>query len=611
MKTIKILLLLTGLSISSAAFGTQGAGGEDPNTTGYLTDKAIHDLFWKNAALGPAQVNGASILNLLRREKNALLDNTTSKKRLETEKVFGFYFAYQGSDTCNRFTARLVKKYFDFRKKGIEIIFVSSDLSPLEFNDHFRKMPWLSVLPNYTLCRDLRKMCGMYSLPSLTFVRTLDGASVTNGCELIDENVPPNKWFQDGLPEAAKEAKNDWKNHVGRLTREKYPIHEIIFDDFKHKKNFRTMEVSIELPLLLTSIINLHQIASKHFMQEKQFVDVIEYYQRLVALRHFRDQNISWNADLLNDVYNALDKLNNILDVKNLEINKQTVPVLARKLVKESDDLARALCNMGKQIKIDGLMYEQCGALTDSLEFYELALLIHKNYSADKLAVASILGEIASILTYEKHFNEAIACYTKALEIEKELRSSWAPVIEDQIEKEQASKAKICKIEKIIKNKINTSVEWNHSGKILIKSLDLNHNETIASVKEKVATRIGITARQVRLFVGHDGPELIHKDDTKTLKEASISDRAPLVFVPNLYSTPNIFETFGDFLVEKGKLEESLKYYKGALEYYKRKRQEATRQEKEKAGRQEQRKSCKARTRKSYKARTRKSCKTK
>ena len=71
-------------------------------------------------------------------------------------------------------------------------------------------------------------------------------------------------------------------------------------------------------------------------------------------------------------------------------------------------------------MKIKGLeIREHCGNPTDALEYFELALLIHENYSTDKLAVASILGEMIPILTFNENFNEAIACFTKALEIEK------------------------------------------------------------------------------------------------------------------------------------------------------------------------------------------------
>jgi hypothetical protein len=212
-------------------------------------------------------------------------------------------------------------------------------------------------------------------------------------------------------------------NHVHRLTRDEVHIDGTTFDGCKYEKYFQTMKPSVKLRLFLTTITTLHLTATKHFMEEKQFVDAIEYYQRLVALRHFRVKNIFENADWLNDVYDALKVLNKVLNEGLRAMTKQTVIPLAKKLGEESGDLAKALCNIGNQMKIKGLkLREYCGNPTDALDYFQLALLIHENYSTDKLAVASILGEMVPILTCNEKFNEAIACSTKALEIEKESR---------------------------------------------------------------------------------------------------------------------------------------------------------------------------------------------
>ena len=81
-------------------------------------------------------------------------------------------------------------------------------------------------------------------------------------------------------------------------------------------------------------------------------------------------------------------------------------------------------------------------------------------------------------------------------------------------------------------NTMHISVEtW--AGVVLVPSLDVDPNETINALKQRVATQRDITASQVRLFVGHGERELT--DNTQTLEEAGVSDSATLVLVIKVY----------------------------------------------------------------------------
>merc|ERR550537_31921 len=62
-------------------------------------------------------------------------------------KTIGLYFSAHWCPPCRGFTPQLAKAYTkDLQKKGLEIVFVSSDKDDKEFQSYFQSMPW-SALP--------------------------------------------------------------------------------------------------------------------------------------------------------------------------------------------------------------------------------------------------------------------------------------------------------------------------------------------------------------------------------------------------------------------------------------------------------------------------------
>jgi nucleoredoxin len=62
-------------------------------------------------------------------------------------KTIGLYFSAHWCPPCRGFTPQLAKAYTkDLKKKGLEIVFVSSDKDDQEFQSYFASMPW-SALP--------------------------------------------------------------------------------------------------------------------------------------------------------------------------------------------------------------------------------------------------------------------------------------------------------------------------------------------------------------------------------------------------------------------------------------------------------------------------------
>lgn len=161
-----------------------------------LPDYKWEKLFWKKANEGPPKLYGSAILNRLTFEKHVLIDNTKKHFPMETNKIFGFYFAHQRNSVCISFTQQLIQRYHEFRKNGIEIIFVSSDMGINEFNSHSHIMPWLSIkFTDRNLLTSIRKLCGIHTLPSLKFIRVIDCA-IIDGRDLIEKNLPLTSLFQ-------------------------------------------------------------------------------------------------------------------------------------------------------------------------------------------------------------------------------------------------------------------------------------------------------------------------------------------------------------------------------------------------------------------------------
>ena len=87
-----------------------------------------------------------SVLDLLPQELIKKTDVYALTQVIEYEK-FGLYFSAHWCPPCRLFTPVLVDFYnkINEKEKKLEIIFVSNDQSPQQFNEYYKTMPWCVV----------------------------------------------------------------------------------------------------------------------------------------------------------------------------------------------------------------------------------------------------------------------------------------------------------------------------------------------------------------------------------------------------------------------------------------------------------------------------------
>merc|ERR1719284_1880447 len=95
-------------------------------------------------------------------------------------KYIGLYFSAHWCPPCRGFTPDLVKAYTNHLKaKGLEIIFVSSDKSPKEFQEYYGTMPWLAIPNGDARKNKLSKLFGVEGIPTFALVDAATGATIT------------------------------------------------------------------------------------------------------------------------------------------------------------------------------------------------------------------------------------------------------------------------------------------------------------------------------------------------------------------------------------------------------------------------------------------------
>ena len=87
-----------------------------------------------------------SVLEILPQELIKKTDVYALTQVIEYEK-FGLYFSAHWCPPCRLFTTVLVDFYnkINEKEKKLEIIFVSNDQSPQQFNEYYKTMPWCAV----------------------------------------------------------------------------------------------------------------------------------------------------------------------------------------------------------------------------------------------------------------------------------------------------------------------------------------------------------------------------------------------------------------------------------------------------------------------------------
>lgn len=106
-----------------------------------------------------------------------LIDSKGGKHSLasvrENSDAIGFYFSAHWCPPCRGFTPQLAKTYSKLKAEGkkLEVVFVSSDRDPAQFQGYLNEMPWLAIpFDNRAAKAQLSSKYGVEGIPTLIIV---------------------------------------------------------------------------------------------------------------------------------------------------------------------------------------------------------------------------------------------------------------------------------------------------------------------------------------------------------------------------------------------------------------------------------------------------------
>lgn len=120
-----------------------------------------------------------------------------TSKLLDGVKAVALYFSAHWCPPCRGFTPQLAESYTThLKKKGLEIIFVSSDRDEESFKEYFAEQPWLALpFESRDLKAKLSKKFKVSGIPSLVILDGETGETITtDGRECVSED-PEGKKF--------------------------------------------------------------------------------------------------------------------------------------------------------------------------------------------------------------------------------------------------------------------------------------------------------------------------------------------------------------------------------------------------------------------------------
>jgi len=165
------------------------------------------DMPWKPKAIGEI-LAGCKV----KKPDGATVD---FKEAVDGKKAVGLYFSAHWCGPCRSFTPQLAGWYkADLSKKGLEIVFVSSDKDPPAFESYSKEQPWLSLpFEDRQRKSELSKACKVQGIPSLVIIDPKD-FSVINADGRSAVSVDPQG---DELPWTPKPF-NDLGGGPGKLS---------------------------------------------------------------------------------------------------------------------------------------------------------------------------------------------------------------------------------------------------------------------------------------------------------------------------------------------------------------------------------------------------------
>ena len=130
-----------------------------------------------------------SVLDLLPQELIKKTDVYALTQVIEYEK-FGLYFSAHWCPPCRLFTPVLVDFYnkINEKEKKLEIIFVSNDQSPQQFNEYYKTMPWCAVNFDDDIRDTLGEAFQINGIPTLLVVDNKGKKLCDDARTIIEEN---------------------------------------------------------------------------------------------------------------------------------------------------------------------------------------------------------------------------------------------------------------------------------------------------------------------------------------------------------------------------------------------------------------------------------------
>jgi len=154
------------------------------------------DIFSIESLVGPqllkevnkptvATSTGAFGSNKTKKKKKT--DKASSSSDNNNPPLLGLYFSASWCPPCQRFTPLLIDFYKiakEVSPNDFEIVFISSDKNQEEFDEYYRKMPWLaipSVEGSAQIKSDLAAKIGVKGIPALAIIDGKTGEFIAGG----------------------------------------------------------------------------------------------------------------------------------------------------------------------------------------------------------------------------------------------------------------------------------------------------------------------------------------------------------------------------------------------------------------------------------------------
>ena len=134
-------------------------------------------MMWVKTLLGDSLV---CTPNTNRQEKNS--DGTvTVDKAIGTSKYIALYFSAKWCGPCKFFTPILAKAYNGpLQQSCVQVIFVSSDRSQVEFDEYHGHMPWPAIPFGHPAIDRAKNLCKTQGIPQLALLNAFTGEVLAN-----------------------------------------------------------------------------------------------------------------------------------------------------------------------------------------------------------------------------------------------------------------------------------------------------------------------------------------------------------------------------------------------------------------------------------------------